>query len=157
MDTFSEHIVKEIEARGATPKPRWQFLLTRGVFWALAIASVSVGGIAFAVADFVFFDNDGISFATLRETPIQDIAQSIPVVWLLVLALFTASAYLGFRRTRKGYRYTTTLVVLAAIGTSVVLGLALNALDFGQTVHQYLLEHTDFYDPLIHSSEDTLH
>ncbi len=154
MDNFSQVIIKEIEARGAVPKPGWHFLLTRSAFWFLAITSVLVGAIAFAVADFVFIDNDGISLATLQETPIQDIAQSIPFIWLLILALFTASAYFGFRHTRTGYRYATTFVVTVAIVASILLGVALNAVDFGQTVHQYLLQHTSFYDALIHSRDD---
>ncbi len=154
MDNFSEQIVKEIEARGAVPKPRSHFLIARGMFWLLAIVSVIVGGIAFAVAAYVFFDNDGMSIAALEQSSIFDIAQSIPFVWLFILGLFTACAYFGFRHTRKGYRHATTLVVLIAIGASVLLGLALNAVDFGQQAHQYLLQHTNFYDPLIHSRDD---
>src|SRR5581483_10965087 len=74
-DTFPQEIVKELEARGATPVPRWQFLVSRGMVWFLAGASVAIGGVAFAIAEFVFFDNDGIT--KLQGSSIQDIAQSI--------------------------------------------------------------------------------
>ena len=156
MENFSEHIVKEIAERGATPKPRWHFLLKRSVFWTLAALSVVIGGIAVSVAMYVFFDNDGLR--TLGQPALQDtlrdFAQSIPYIWLFVLGLFTASAYLGFRQTRKGYRYATTMVVGAAISISLVFGLILDTLDFGQMVHKYLLSNTTVYDILIHSSED---
>ncbi len=156
MENFPDNVIKEIEARGIIPKPRWHFLITRKVFWLLAVASILVGSVAFAVADFVFFDNDGISLITLRDAPIQDIVQSIPFIWLFVLGLFIASAYFGFRHTRKGYRYATILVVSCVIGVSIVIGLILNALDFGQSLHQYLLKHTGFYDSLIHSRDDEM-
>ncbi len=156
MENFSEHIVKEIAERGATPKPRWHFLLKRSVFWTLAGLSVAIGGIAVSVAIYVFFDNDGLGTLgspALQDT-LRDFAQSIPYIWLLVLGLFTASAYLGFRQTRKGYRYATAMVVGAAIILSLVFGFLLDTLDFGQTIHKYLLSNTTVYDMLIHSSED---
>jgi glucan phosphoethanolaminetransferase (alkaline phosphatase superfamily) len=154
-DQLPENIIKTIEERDLTPTPRWHFLLTRSVFWILAVLSVVVGGVAFGVADYVFFDNDGMSLASLQQSSIQDIAQSIPYVWLAILAIFTLTAYYGFRKTRKGYRYATMWVVCGSIVASILLGITLNAFDFGQAVHKYLLSHTDFYDLLIHSSEDT--
>jgi hypothetical protein len=124
------------------------------VFWGLATLSVVVGGIAFSVADYVFFDNDVVRLASFQASSIQDIARSIPYVWLVILGIFMLVAYYGFRKTRKGYRYATAAIVLASIGASILLGITLSAFDFGQTVHTYLLSHTDFYDSLIHSSED---
>ncbi len=136
-DTFPQEIVKELEARGAVPKPRWHFLVSRGMTWFLAAAPLFLGGLAFAVAEFVFFDNDGIS--RLQGSSFQDIAQTIPFVWLGILVLFSVVAYYGFRKTRGGYKYATTTVVLGVVFLSIVLGLTLNALDFGQGVHDYLL------------------
>lgn len=156
MENFSEHIVQEIAERGAIPKPRWHFLLRRSVFWTLAGLSIVIGGIAVSVASYVFFDNDGLA-AFQNAAPqeaLRTLARSIPYIWLFVLALFTASAYFGFRQTRKGYRYDTAIVVGAAIILSLVFGLILDNLDFGQSVHKYLLSQTNVYDILIHSSED---
>jgi FtsH-binding integral membrane protein len=150
MDNFSENILKVIEKKEVIPKPRWHFLLKRWIFWLLAVFSILIGAIAFAVAEYVFFDNDGANVASL-----QDIAQNIPYVWFLVLIIFTISSYIWFRQTRKGYKYKTVVVVCGTVVISIILGLILNAFDFGQVAHKYLLSHTDFYDMLVHSSEDT--
>ncbi len=135
-DTFPQEVVKEIEARGAVPKPRWKFLLGRGTVWFLAITSIAIGGVAFAIAEFVFFDNDGIT--KLQGSSIEDMAQSIPFVWLAFVIFFAVIAYYSFRRTRHGYRYATAWVITAVIVLSIGLGVALNAIDFGQTVYQFL-------------------
>lgn len=148
------HIIEEIEKRGLKPRPRLHFLIRRGVFWSLAGISVFSGAMAFAVAIYVFFDNEGISSATLLETPLETILQSVPLLWLLITGLFTASAYLGLRHTTTGYRYKTARMVCGVIVTSVCLGFLLNGLDFGQTIHDYLQHHTNFYDALIHSRDD---
>lgn len=136
-DTFSQEVVKEIETRGVVPKARWRFLVSRGMVWFLAITSIVVGGVSFAVAEFVFFDNDGIT--KLQGSSIQDIAQSIPFVWLGLLAVFSASAYYSLRRTRRGYKYTTAMLISAVIAVSIAFGLFLNHFDFGQRVHEYLM------------------
>ena len=154
MNDFSEKIVKELETRGVVPKPRWQFLFSRSLLWFLASLSVVIGGVAFAVANYVFFDNDGISHDSLVQSNIVWIAKSIPYIWLAVLGVFISCAYYGFRSTQQGYRYATTLVVGAAIVASVVFGLVLSEFDFGKMVHVYLLKHTNFYDPLIFSRDD---
>jgi amino acid transporter len=157
MDTmynFSEQVVREIEARNVTPVPRWHFLLRRSVFWTLAILSTIIGGIAYSVADYVFFDNEGVSVKTLLESPLEGIIQTIPFVWLSIFGLFAVSAYLSLRKTRSGYRYRTFVAILVVIITAVILGIILNSFDFGQAVHYFLLNHTSFYDAIIHSNDD---
>ncbi len=148
MEDLSQNILKELESRGTTPKPRWHFLFMRGLFWLLATASVVVGGIAFSVGWYVFFDNDGL------HVTISNVLQVIPYIWIIVLATFIVCAYFGFRQTRKGYRYSASLVVGLLLAASIALGLILDTWDVGQTAHKYLLTHTNFYDALIHSSED---
>ncbi|MDB5244370.1 MAG: hypothetical protein JWN18_240 [Parcubacteria group bacterium] len=139
-DTFSQDIVRKIEARGVVPKPRWYFLASRSALWFLAIGSVVIGAIAFAIADFVFLDNDGIS--KLQGSSIQDVAEAIPFVWLAGLALFTVSAYYAFRHTRGGYKYRTATIVFVMVLLSIGLGLILNAYDFGQHIHAFILHIT---------------
>ncbi len=154
MNELSDNILKKLQAQGVTPKPRWHFLLTRSVFWTLAVVSVLIGSMAFAVGIFVFIDNSEVSPAAMEQSQIADVAQNIPFIWLGVLTLFTLSAYFGFRNTRSGYRYATAKVILSVILASILLGLILDEFDFGQRTHEFLLSHTHFYDSIIHSRND---
>lgn len=154
MNDFSDEVVREIESRGVLPRPRWQFLVRRSVFWTLALLSVLLGAAAFAVADYVFFDNEGISAKVLLESPLEQVLQAIPVLWLVAFALFLASAFTSLRYTRTGYRHRTAGAVFGTIAVTICLGLLLNTFDFGQAVHSYLLSHTSFYNALIHSRDD---
>ena len=155
MNELSDNILNKLQAQGVTPTPRWHFLLTRSVFWTLAIVSVLIGSMAFAVGIFVFIDNSEVTPAAMEQSQIADVAQNIPFIWLAVLLLFTISAYFGFRNTRTGYRYATAKVILAVVLASILLGLALDEFDFGQRTHEFLLSHTKFYDSVIHSRDDT--
>lgn len=148
MQEISQDIIRQLESRGAAPIPRWRFILVRSAFWLLSAASVAVGSVAFSVGWYVFFDNDGlrVSFANLFQV--------IPYVWIVVLVLFILCAYWGFRQTRKGYRYSASVVVTLIVAASIVGGLVFDTFDIGPTVHKFLLSHTSFYDALIYSSED---
>jgi hypothetical protein len=154
MTDFSKQVIEEIGTRGVTPKPRWHFLVKRSVFWTLALLSTLIGGLAFAIGDYVFFDNEAAGAAGLLETPLEGFIRSIPFIWLVVFGLFAASAYLGLRHTKTGYRYRTAVALAVVIILSISAGLILNALDFGQAGHDYLMRNTTIYDPLIHSRED---
>lgn len=148
MENFSQTIIKELEARGATPKPRLYFLFTRGLLLVLSLISAIVGGVAFSVGWYVFFDNDGLH-ATLGN-----IFRIIPYVWILVLIAFVILAYFGFKHTRKGYKYDAKWVFGLILLTSIVLGMVFDIYDIGQKVHKFLLNNTNFYNAIIHSSED---
>lgn len=154
MNDLSEIVEKEIEARGMSPRPRWHFLLKRSVLWSLAVSSILIGAVSYSVANYVFFDNEGLSPSVLLDTPLEVIVQNVPFIWLLLFGLFCVATYVGLRNTRSGYKYQTAGVVLAVLVATISLGQALNYFDFGQAVHRYLLNNTAFYDMLIHSSED---
>lgn len=151
---FSERVVDAIEKRGTTLRPRWHFLLKRSVFWFLAGGSILMGAASFAVADYIFFDNEGVSSAVLLESPLEGIVQSLPLLWILMFSLFTIFTFVGFRNTRTGYQYRTMAVVAGVVILTIGLGLVLNIFDFGQGVHYYMLHNTNFYDALIYSSDD---
>jgi hypothetical protein len=69
----------------------------------------------------VFFDNDftvdhdNIHQFLIEYPFIADIISSIPYIWLAALALFTIVAFIGFRHTKKGYRYSAPKVITKTI------------------------------------------
>lgn len=151
---ISEQIFHKIDEKNLQPIPRWHFLLGRGVFWSLLVFSVFVWTIATSVWIYVFFDHDPSWLLPMEQTPVEDILQSIPYIWMVVLLIFSVIAYYGLRQTKKWYRYTTVWVILWTLLVSFLWWLALNTIDFWEGVHRYLLEHTSLYDKLIHSDED---
>lgn len=148
MENFSQTIIKELEARGATPRPRLYFVFIRGLLLVLSVISATVGGIAFSVGWYVFFDNDGLHIT------LGNMFRIIPYVWILVLVAFVILAYFGFKHTRKGYKYDAKWVFGLILVASITLGMIFDSYDIGQKIHKYLLHNTNFYNAIIHSSED---
>ncbi|MDB5264848.1 MAG: protein of unknown function with transrane region [Parcubacteria group bacterium] len=154
MDDFSKDVISEIRDRGITPRPFWYFLLRRGVFWTLAVLSVFIGAIALSVADYVFFDSEGVSSAVLIESPLEGILQGAPIVWLILFALFVTGAYLSLKKTQTVYKFKTIKTVVLVAGVTLLLGLILISFDFGHTIYYYLTHDTSFYEAVLQTSDD---
>ncbi len=152
-------VLEEIEKRKAVLIPRWRVFLKRFSFWLLAVISVVTGSIAMATAYYVFFDNDftvdhdNIQQLFIERPFIADIISSIPYVWLAALALFTLVGFIGFRHTKKGYRYSAPKVIASAMLASLLLSVCLNAIDVGGYIHRYLIENVRMYNSLIYANE----
>ena len=141
----SEEIMTELASRDVRPRPRWHFLIRRSVFWSLAIASVLIGATALSIAFYIFFDREGLPLGLLLESPLEEVLEGAPLLWLLIFSLFVLSAYLGIRHTKNGYRYETLKVAVLLLGVTAALGLALSAVDFGSAMHYYLFTDMTFY------------
>lgn len=152
-------VLEEIEKRKLVLIPRWRVFLKRFSFWLLAAISVVTGSIAMATALYVFFDNDfavdhdNIHQLFIERPYIGDIFASIPYVWLVALALFTLVAFIGFRHTKKGYRYSALKVIASSLVTSFLLSVCFNATDVGGYIHRYLVENVRMYNSLIYANE----
>ena len=139
--------------------PRWLVFLKRFSFWQLAFLSILSGSIAMATAIYVFFDNDfavdhdTINQLFLERPLIADIILSIPYIWLAALLLFMLVAFLGFRHTKTGYRYSALNVIAISLLTSFVLSLGMNTVDVGSYIHRYLIENVHGYHNVIYTNE----
>lgn len=152
-------VLEEIEKRNAVLIPRWRVFVKRVSFWLLAVISVVTGSIAMATAIYVFFDNDfTVDHDTIQQLFIErpfiaDIVSSIPYIWLAALALFTLVAFIGFRHTKKGYRYSAPKVIVTSLFASLLLSVCLNTVDVGGYIHRYLVENVRMYNSLIYANE----
>jgi heme/copper-type cytochrome/quinol oxidase subunit 2 len=151
---FSKKILAEIEKRRLSPKPRWQFLLKRWLFWTLAIISALFGGLAIAIIIFIFLDHDPNASVYLNQSTFEDILLTIPYVWIFMLSIFIFVSWYTFRHTKRGYRHRTILIVTFSLLISIFLGLLLNTIDVGERIHYFFMKNVPYYDTVIRTLED---
>ncbi len=154
MDDFSQKIIEKIAEEKVTPRPRWQFLLSNYVIWTLFGLAVIVGSVAFTTIIAVITEHDWGAYQYLNRSFLAHLAASLPYLWFIILALFTAAAFYNFKKTRGGYRISPYLVVLSSILLSVFLGGILFVMGFGTELHEFLSERVPYYDQLIYTNED---
>lgn len=149
-----DKIVGEIQRRNIKPRPRWQFLLKRWVLWSLAAGSMVIGGIAVAVILFIFFDHDPQARIFLEQSEFEDILLAIPYFWLAALAALIVVTKYAVRHTTFGYRYPAARIMGVVLAGSILLGAALNELDIGEHVQNFLSENVPYYGALTSTSKD---
>jgi hypothetical protein len=150
MTELEQKVLDSIERQELQPKPGYVFIAKRTVFWLLAISSIILGGISVAVLLYgltSFMKND---WRLLDEMPLEDIFFSIPVAWIVTMPLFIASAYFGFRHTRRGYRLKPLTTITLALAASLMLGVLLQWLSIGFQTHEFLVQNVSYYKRLTH-------
>jgi hypothetical protein len=153
-DILPEKIIKEIEDHNLVPKPKWKINLKRVVLWSLAGFATILGGVAVSIIIFVFIDYDPTAHEYLNQSAFKDILLTIPYLWFVVLVALTIVAKYSFRHIKFGYRYATFKVVGLVLGASIITGLALNAVDAGERIDDFLDDVVPYYNQLVYTSKD---
>ncbi len=133
---FSQDILAKIEEQHLEPRPRWQFFVVRSLWWLMAIVTTTLGGIAFASV--LFFLREQEWGWVIRQSGAFGVLRAIPLLWLLVFALFALLTVYDVRATRRGYRYQTGIIVGVILLASGVLGGVVYASGFEAYSHDFL-------------------
>ena len=145
MSRLDKSVLEAIEKRNLSPRPPVYFLARRSMIWTLACASILLGAVCVAVGIFAVTDFMNTGGRNFDEMPFDDLAESLPVVWAGLFALFVFSAYIGLSRTRRGYLYRPLSVIGFTIVATVALGLLLHAIDAGRVTHRFLVSNFASY------------
>lgn len=152
-EPLAKRVIERIEEEHITPRPRWEFLASNAFFWTLAALSVALGALAAAASLFELANADWQLYAARESSFFTFLFSAAPFLWLAALALLILIGYANIRRTKRGYRYPLSLIVLGAVLTSLVLGFALFALGLGEAVEEGIGTHAPFYRPIVSQEE----
>jgi len=146
---IEEKVLEKIEREKLSPKPRWEFLVKNGYFWALGIVTVTLGGLAVSASIFVFKNIHWELYEATHENIFTFTIEFLPIVWLTLFVLFLLFTNYLVYKTKHGYKYHIVFVASLAIIASIALGVVFAVLGYGQAID-------DGFDgriPLHHSIE----
>ncbi len=150
MTDFEKKILATITKRNLLPRPAYVFLARRSVFWTLAVAAIAFGGLSNAILLFVVSDYFASGWRVLDNIRFNDYLYVLPLLWLVVLGLFTVSAALALRRTRRGFRLSAPSLATLALGASLLAGGFLHGFDVGGNLHRRLAGWSPAYRAFTH-------
>jgi len=125
MSNVKKQVLTEIKEHGIKPTSRFYFVTKNYFFGLLFVVSVIVGAVSFSsiLHELVL----GSQF--FRGTPLfmkpSWFITFVPLFWMLLLVIFTASAWFNFKRTDNAHKQENAIIVLASILFSLLLGLLL--------------------------------
>jgi len=119
---FAEMITEKIRSEGITPRSKYVTLFIQILLWipwlfVTLIGIIGVAGIIFTVA-FSGWQYHGV----IRIHPVLYVMQTVSVVWIMCLALFSAIAIKAFRITKKGYRISPFTIITLSLVVSIAGG-----------------------------------
>ena len=129
MSKLSKDILAKIKKENVTPKSRWYFNALHTAIWTAVIVTIVLGSLGIAVA---------IRHLTLTDWELANQISSnplnfMPVLWFGIIALAIFIADQIFKKTRKGYKFKVSHVLIASILLSITLGSGFFMVEADQT------------------------
>jgi hypothetical protein len=151
--SLADKVLERIEHEGVTPRPRWHFIFSNGMLWALWGVSVLVGAVAVAASIFSFSRAGWQFYAATHNTRLEFIVESLPYVWMGLLVFVTIVAYENIRHTRRGYRYRLMFIMGGSILLSLLFGAVLFKVGVGQRAEMGLGSNLPALSSLVRNEE----
>ncbi len=119
---ISDSVLKKIKTQNIAPKAKWKFLAKNTSFWILFGLSVLLSAVGVSVVIFAFMETDFDLFSYLDGSGIQRFFSLLPIFWILFFAIFIGVALLGLRKTKGGYKFSISKLLLVNMVLGIFLG-----------------------------------
>ncbi len=122
MKDIINRVLEKIEKENLKPIPRWHFILKSSFMWILFGINLVLGVVGISIIIYLFANNDAIAEVSLVSNFWERILLIVPIIWILLTALFIWIAYYNFKHTEGGYRFTAFKILSLNILITLVLG-----------------------------------
>lgn len=147
---LSEEILRTINEKHISPKPKWEFLMKEWAVWTAGVISIFIGGIAIGLMITFIRTDDWSILKQADNAGIGLLLILFPYFWIFVFIgfLFLAGYYL--KHTKKGYRLTLPVFAGVSIILSAILGICFYDAGIGQIIDSSLTGRPGRYLEYIH-------
>jgi len=136
---FVDKVLETIEKEKISPITKRHFLMRECSIWGVALVSLVVGSLAFAVVLYMIINNDWDVYENINDSLIEFIILSLPYFWLLLVSLFIITVEYYLKHTKKGYRYQIHTIIFVSVAGSVVLGTLFYNIGLGRAIDTVLV------------------
>ena len=134
MKDFKDNILQGITSGEIKAQSKWRFLAHDYFFWFLTGISTLLGALALSsILHRIAVEQVPLAPHLRNLETIPVFIQTLPFLWLVVLAVLGLAAWFNFKKTSKAYRHQL-LALLGMMLISMLLGVGLFAAGVGSTV-----------------------
>jgi hypothetical protein len=146
----SEIILSKIKKEEIRPISKWNFIAKEYLIWGLLLIGIILGSLSTSVVIYYLTDSDWDVYKYLDMNLFEWVLLNLPYFWIIFLVLFTVFALFLFRKTKTGYKFSTSLIIFITIIASVLLGIVFSFLGFGNYIDNILSDNLPFYRNISH-------
>ncbi len=138
-------VLERIEQEAITPTPRWQFFVGEGVLWLIWLGTVIFGSAALSVTAYVAMSATYALYEATHENFVTFLIQSMPYLWLILFSLMAYHTVFEVKKTKRGYRYGTFVILGSSLICTVIGSVLFHAMGLGYAVDRTLGQQISMY------------
>ncbi|MES2966202.1 MAG: hypothetical protein V4668_00275 [Patescibacteria group bacterium] len=138
-------VLERIEQEAITPTPRWQFFVGEGILWLIWLGTVIFGSAALSVTAYVALSATYALYEATHENFVTFLIQSMPYLWLVLFSLMAYLTVFEVKKTKRGYRYGTFVILGSSLACTVIGSVLFHALGLGYVVDRTLGQQISMY------------
>jgi hypothetical protein len=138
-------VFERIEAEAITPTSKMTFVMTEWGIWLVWVVTVLFGAAALAVSGYVTLSAQYALYEATHENFLTFFVSVMPYVWVVLFALMTYVSVYEIKKTKHGYRYSTTLILGSNLICTVLGAMLLHCLGMGYVLDKKLGEQIGMY------------
>ena len=145
MSNLSQSVADKINKEQIKQKPVWIFVIQK-IFWTiLLVLSVVFGGVSVAIIGFLLVEQDWEELQPELANRITPVLLAIPYLWLIIFTGLIFLSWYYFKHLGRCYRQPMFKVAAWVLSLSLVIGLGLLTLGWGERVNNYLASAVPIY------------
>lgn len=139
-ETLSEKISQIIEKEKMLPISKKVFVIRRIIVWCIVSLSVLISSATLSMILFRVNRFRQLPYEYLTSPIKNQIADSVPWVFLVALIIGLFLAVYEFGKTDKGYKYTKTKIAIYFISCVVILGTLFSYMGVHHVIHRSIVD-----------------
>ena len=138
-------LFERIDAESITPTSRLKFVLEEWTIWFMWVATTLFGALALAISGYVTLSAPYALYEATHENFLTFFVSVMPYIWVLLFAVMVYVSVYEIRKTKRGYKYNTFLVLGSNLACTVLGAMLLHSLGLGYILDKKLGEQIGFY------------
>lgn len=138
--TLSEKISQTIEKQNIQPMSKQVFIFRRVFVWCLIVFSILVSSATLSMILFRANKLRNLPYEYLTAPIKNQIADSIPLVFMIAFVVGIIVAIYEFDKTDKGYKYAKLKVGVYFVGSVALLGILFSSLGAHHVIHKIIVD-----------------
>lgn len=140
-----DRLFERIDAEAITPTSKFSFIATEWGIWLVWVLTVIFGATALAISGYVTMSAQYALYEATHENFVTFMVAFMPYIWVFLFALMVYLSVFEIKKTKRGYRYDTTLIVGSNIFFTFLGAVLLHQLGLGYTLDKKLGEQIGMY------------
>ncbi len=145
VSSIATEILMRIESQSIKPTSRFRFICTEWGVWILWLTTIIFGAAALAVSIYVTMSANYAFYEATHENFLTFFIAVMPYVWVCLFFGMVYTAVFEMRNTKRGYRYSSSFIVISSLTLTVLGAVLLHCFGLGYTLDKKLGEQISMY------------